>query len=160
MRKTVTDEAKEREAEELRHLCLVEMQQQPHLHGGHVQRLVRELQLRPAQPRPLQSPVWPHVQGRMVLTWESVEGRSGDNRANEGSGLRRACSIHQAPLVSVGSRAQHSQIHASSSVPSTAPLCLRAHPVPSPVPGELHSRNSREESWALLPGNSTVLEIC
>ena len=69
----------DREAEELRHLHLIEMQQQPHLHSGHMQRLVPELQLRPAQPRPLQPPVWPHIQDRMVLTWESVEGGSGDS---------------------------------------------------------------------------------
>lgn len=43
--------------EGLGHLQLIEMQQQPHLHGGHMQRLVPKLQFSPAQPRPLQSPL-------------------------------------------------------------------------------------------------------
>lgn len=47
-----------REARGLGHLQLVEMQQQPHLHGGHLQRLVPKLQHSPAQPCPLQSPMW------------------------------------------------------------------------------------------------------
>lgn len=69
---------KDREAEERRHLCLIEIQQQPHLHGGHMQGLVPKLQLSPAQPCPLQSPMWSHVQDWMVLTWESVEEKGRD----------------------------------------------------------------------------------
>ena len=55
-------------AGELDHLQLVEMQQQPHLQGGHMQRLVPKLQLCPAQPRPLQSPLRGPLQGRVALT--------------------------------------------------------------------------------------------
>lgn len=51
-----------------RHLCLVEIQQKPHLHSGHMQGLVPKLQLSPAQPCPLKSPMWSHVQDWVVLT--------------------------------------------------------------------------------------------
>lgn len=69
---------RQREAEQLRHLCLIEIQQQPHLHGGHMEGLVPKLQLSPAQPRPLQSPMWSNVQEWMVLTWESINEKGRD----------------------------------------------------------------------------------
>lgn len=68
----------------MRHLRLIEMQQQPHLHSGHVQGLVPKPQLSPAQPCPLQSPMRSHVQDWMILTWESAEKRRDKEQGKQG----------------------------------------------------------------------------
>lgn len=61
-------EAGQEGGEGAKHLSPIEVQQQPHLHGGHMQGLVPKLHLRPAQPCPLQPPRGSHIQGLMVLT--------------------------------------------------------------------------------------------
>lgn len=58
-----------------------------------MQGLVPKLQLSLAQPCPLQSPMWSHVQDWMVLTWESVKEKDRDkSRENRELGVEaRVC---------------------------------------------------------------------